>query len=97
MISTLHGQLPLVIYPNPDLDVSAFGRVRICKVRGQALGHHLNFEISLNVDTGEVLLMEPGAFIGSFRIGDLIAAQVTQMICRAQAEQAEGGVDAQAH
>lgn len=97
MISTLHGQLALAITPNPALAEVSPCRVHICKVRGAALGQHLNFDISLDVNTGEVLLMEPGTFIGAFRIGDLIAAQVANMLSRTQVERISGGANAQAH
>jgi len=97
LISTLHGRLPLAIFPNPDADLSPRGRMQICRVRGPAFGQDLNIEITLDTDTGEILLMSPDSFVGSFRLGDLVAAQVSQMVARAQRERdAEGGY-AQAH
>lgn len=97
MISTLHGKLPLYIVPDEDVPVSMRGRMQICKVRGNAFGQNLNFEISLDVETGEMLLMAPDAFVGSFRLGDLIAAQVSQMVARAQRERSQEDAHAQAH
>lgn len=97
MISTLHGKLPLQIYPDKDASVSMRGRMHICKVRGNALGQNLNIEITLDVNTGEFLLMAPDAFVGSFRMGDLIAAQLAQMVARAQRERTEEACHAQTH
>jgi hypothetical protein len=97
LISTLHGKLPLCIIPDDDVPVSMRGRMQICKVRGNAFGQNLNFEISLDIQTGEMLLMAPDAFVGSFRLGDLIAAQVTQMVARAQRERDQEAGHAQAH
>jgi hypothetical protein len=86
VISTLHGKLPLNIIPDEDAAVSMRNRIHVCKVRGKALGQHLNFEITLDANTGEMLLMSPDGFVGAFRIGDLIVAQVSQMLARAQRE-----------
>lgn len=86
MISTLHGRLPLVIYPEVDLDVSPGGRARICNVRGEALGQRLNVQVTLDVNTGELLLFTPDRFVGAFRLGDLVVAQLQQRQVFAAAE-----------
>ena len=86
MISTLHGDLPVYIIPDEDAVLTKRGRLHICKVHGKALGHYVNFEITLDVHTGEMLLMSPDAFIGAFRLGDLLVSQVAQMKARAQYE-----------
>ena len=92
MISTLHGRLSLAIFPNPDADLSPRGRMQICRVRGSAFGQeHVNIEVTLDTDTGEILLMSPDNFVGSFRMGDLVAAQLSQMVARAQREREEEG------
>lgn len=90
MISTIHGHLPLVLHPTEELPVSMGGRAEICKVRGQALGHHLNVAITLDVNTGELLLMSPDGFVGSFRIGDLIAAHLQHRLATLARERQEG-------
>ena len=97
MISTLHGKLPIYLIPNEDIPVSMRGRLHICKVRGNAFGQIVNFDLTLDVGTGEFLLMAPDMFVGSFRLGDLVAAQLSQMVARAQRERSEEAVHAQAH
>jgi hypothetical protein len=96
MISTIHGNLPLVILPTEELPVTMGGRAEICKVRGQALGHYLNVAITLDVNTGELLLMSPDNFVGSFRIGDLIAAHLQNRLVQ-MAHEREGREHAQTH
>lgn len=86
MISTLHGNLPLTVYPAADLLVNMRGRAEICTVRGSALGHRVNVSVSLDANTGEFLLFSPDGFTGSFRLGDLIAAQLAQQLARAAHE-----------
>ncbi len=97
MISSLHGHLPLCIEPDEALPVSMRGRLQICRVRGTALGQRLNFQVSLDVETGEFLLMSPDSFVGSFRLGDLVVAQVTQTVARAQRERSLEAPHAKAH
>lgn len=96
MISTLHGELPLIVYPAEGMAISMRGRAEVCKVRGQAFGQHLNVLITLDVNSGELLITSPDHFVGSFRIGDLIAAHVQQRVANAARERREGG-DAQTH
>lgn len=85
MISTLHGNLPLTIQPNAELAVSLnSAQAYICTVRGIALNRHVNVRVTLNVDTGELLLFSPEAMVGAFRLGDLIAAQLAHQAARAQ-------------
>lgn len=90
MISTIHGHLPLVVHPAEELAVTTAGRAEICKVRGQALGQYLNVQITLDVNTGELLLMTPDYFVGSFRIGDLIAAHLHHRQATVAREREEG-------
>jgi hypothetical protein len=97
VISSLHGSLPLTIEPEEELPVSMRGRLQICRVRGTALGQRLDFQVSLDVKTGEFLLMSPDTFVGSFRLGDLIVAQATQMVARAQRERSLEAPHAKAH
>jgi hypothetical protein len=97
MISTIHGHLPLIVYPTEELPVTMGGRAEICKVRGQALGQYLNVQITLDVNTGELLLMSPDNFVGSFRIGDLIAAHLQNRLAHVAREREEGEHAAQAH
>lgn len=97
MISTLHGELPLIIYPAEDMAVSMRGRAEICKVRGEVFGQRLNVQITLDVNTGELLVMSPDNFVGSFRIGDLVAAHIQNQVARAARERQEGKHAAQAH
>lgn len=97
MISTIHGHLPLVLSPTQELPVTTGGRAEICNVRGQALGQYLNVQITLDVNTGELLLMSPDNFIGSFRIGDLIAAHLQSRLARIAREREEEGQHAQTH
>ena len=96
MISTIHGHLPLIVYPADGLPVSMRGRAEICKVRGEAFGQHLNVQITLDVNNGELLVMSPDSFVGSFRLGDLIAAHVQTRLTRAVRERQEAS-DAQTH
>jgi hypothetical protein len=96
MISALHGVLPLMLYPAEGLQVSMRGRAEICKVRGEALGQRINAQITLDCDTGELLIMSPDNFVGSFRIGDLIAAHVQMRIGIAARERQEAS-NAQTH
>lgn len=86
MISTIHGRLPLVIYPEVELDVSPGGRAEICRVRGDALGQRINIQVTLNVNTGELLLMSPDGLVGAFRMGDLVAAHISQRLVLAEQE-----------
>lgn len=96
MISTIHGDLPLILYPAEGLQVSMRGRAEICKVRGEALGQPLNVAITLDTNTGELLLMSPDNFVGAFRIGDLIAAHVQMRLVKAVHERQEAA-HAQTH
>lgn len=96
MISTLHGQLPLILYPAEGLQMTMRGRAEICTVRGEALGQRLNVQITLDANTGELLIMSPDNFVGSFRIGDLIAAHVQTRVAQAARERKEAD-DAQTH
>ena len=86
MISTLYGRLPLLIYPEPGQFVTPGGRTEICKVRGEALGQRINVQVTLDVNTGELLLMSPDGFVGSFRMGDLVAAHMQQLLAIAMRE-----------
>lgn len=98
MKSTLHGDLSLQLSTPAELPISRGGRVDICTVRGKALGQYVNVAVTLDVHTGEVLLMGPGTFVGAFRMGDLVAAHLVQQINREQAQRAvEDGHAAQAH
>jgi hypothetical protein len=45
--------------------VSEGGRAQICTVRGEALGQRVNAQITLDVNTGELLIMSPDNFVGS--------------------------------
>ncbi len=96
MISTIHGELPLTIHPTEELPVTMAGRAEICKVRGQALGQYLNVQITLDVNSGELLLMSPDNFVGAFRLGDLIAAHVQTRLAQA-VRQREEAAHAQTH
>lgn len=80
MKSTLHGDLDVVIHPALPSPLQVGRRIEICRVRGRALGQPVNTLVSLDLETGEVLLWTPGGSPGAFRLGDLIAAQVTQQI-----------------
>jgi hypothetical protein len=86
VISTIFGQLPVLLYPAPGLDVSEQGRTQICTVRGEVLGQHVNAQFTLDVNTGELLIMTPGNFIGSFRMGDLLAAHMQKCLAYAVRE-----------
>lgn len=100
MISTLYGHLALTLLPEDGLAVTPGGRAHVCKVRGQALGHHLNVQITLDTNTGELLLMTPDNFVGSFRIGDLIAAHCqrqTLAAAREREQEQEEVAHAKAH
>lgn len=97
MISTLLGKLPLTLFPTPELEVSERGRAQICTVRGEVLGQRVNAQITLDVNSGEVLIMTPGNFVGSFRIGDLVAAHVQTCVAYAMRERQEAGDAAQTH
>lgn len=98
MISTLYGRLPLAIYPELELPVTVGGRAEICKVRGEALGHRINVQVTLDVNTGELLLMTPDGFVGSFRMGDLIAAHLQrQQMLAMEERRAQEAADARAH
>ena len=100
MISTLYGRLPgLTIYPEVDMQVTPGGRTDVCKVRGEALGQRINVQVTLDLNTGELLLMSPDGFVGSFRMGDLVTAHVQQQLARATRERqaAEGGAHAAPH
>jgi len=77
MKTTLHGNLhQLQIYPPKGLLVTEGGRVEVCRVRGVAIDQFINVEVSLDVNTGEVLLFSPDGFVGAYRMGDLVAAHV---------------------
>ena len=96
MLSTLHGHLALTIDPIKEIPLSMGGRAEICTIRGEAFGCSLNVNVTLDVNTGELLLFSPDAIVGSFRLGDLIAAQVAAQIAKAQRAREEGQY-AQAH
>jgi hypothetical protein len=99
VISTLLGQLPVIMYPAPELEISASGRAHICTVRGEVLNQPVNVQFTLDVNTGELLILSPGNFVGSFRIGDLLAAHVQKQMAYAVREREadlEGG-NAQTH
>lgn len=99
MISTIYGHLPLVVYPQQELPVTQGGRAQVCKVRGGALGHQVNVEVTLDVNTGELLLMSPDGFVGGFRLGDLVTAHLHHQMARAAAErtQQQEGTHAPTH
>lgn len=84
MKTTLHGKLPLQIYPAQDARVTEGGRVEVCCVRGIALGRHVNIQATLDLNTGEVLLFSPDGFVGAFRMGDLVVAHVAGQTARAE-------------
>lgn len=100
MISTLHGDLD-VIATAVDLVVPADSprrRGTLCRIRGTVLGQPVNMELVADLETGELMLFSPDGFNGSFRLGDLLVAQVTLQLQKAMAERAElGGAHAQAH
>jgi len=96
VISTFHGQLPLVVTVTEHPQISAGGRVDLCKVQGAALGQYINAQVTLDVNTGELLLMSPDGFVGSFRLGDLIVSHVQHMSAIALQRHQEAG-NAQAH
>lgn len=95
----MHGDLPVVIEMAKEIPVSMGGRAELCRISGRALGHLVNVTVTLDVSTGEVLLFSPDSFVGSFRMGDLVAAQVASQVARAQKqrEYEEGGHAARAH
>ncbi|MGA0569621.1 hypothetical protein ACO2Q9_02750 [Variovorax sp. VNK109] len=99
MITTLHGKQDLLVYPTAHVEVSPSGRVQLCTIRGEALGRKLNVAVHLDVNTGEVLLFSPKAFVGTFRLGDLVMAQLTRELFEERRELQEmgGGNAAQAH
>lgn len=100
MRTTLHGDLPVVIEMTKEIPVSIGGRAELCRMRGVALGNHVNVTVTLDVSTGEVLLFSPDGFVGSFRMGDLVAAQVAGQVARAQKQREhakEDGHVARAH
>ena len=86
MRSTLHGDLDVIVYPVKEIPVTVGGRAELCTVRGTVMGHRVNTTITLDVNSGEVLLFSPDSFAGSFRLGDLIAAHVANQVARAQQE-----------
>lgn len=92
MISTLHGELPLIAYPADGLPVTESGRSKVCTVRGQVFGQFLNVEVSLNLNTGELLIMSPDCMVGAIRLGDLVVSHAQQALVRSQGE-----AHAQAH
>lgn len=100
MISTLHGDLD-VIATAMDLVIPADSqrrRASMCRIRGTVLGQPVNMELVCDLDTGELMLFSPDGFNGSFRLGDMLVAEVTLQLQKAMAERAdlEGG-HAQAH
>ena len=88
MISTLHGVLPLTVHPAEGVTVNMRGRAEICKVRGIALGQNVNVSIMLDTESGELLFFSPDMQAGTFRLGDLIAAQFPQQKPRREASHA---------
>lgn len=82
MKTTLHGNLPLSTYPTPGAKVTEGGLVELCCVRGVAFGRHINIQATLNLNTGEVLLFSPDGFVGTWRMGDLVAAHVAGQTAR---------------
>jgi hypothetical protein len=94
MKSSLHGDLDVLIYPVREIPVTVGGRADLCTVRGVVMGHQINTTITLDVNTGEVLLFSPDLFVGAFRLGDLITAHVMGQMARAQQEERHA---AQAH
>jgi len=97
MISTLHGKLPLLVYPAEQLEVSPAGRVTICRIRGEALGQYLNIQVTLDLNSGELVLLSPDGMAGAFRLGDLVAAHVQQSAALALRERQEAEHAARAH
>lgn len=99
MISTLHGNLDVLVTPADGLQVNMRDRAEICTLRGQVLGHQVNARLMLDLNTGEFLLLNPDNFIGAFRLGDLVVSQVMAAVHRAQMERhdQEGGHVAQTH
>lgn len=98
MISTLHGDLDVLVTPAEGLQVNMRDRAEICTLRGQVMGHQVNARLMLDLNTGEFLLLNPDNFIGAFRLGDLVVSQVMAAVHRAQMERRdqEGGY-AQTH
>jgi hypothetical protein len=86
MKSTLYGELDVLIYPVREIPVTQGGRAELCTVRGMVMGQRINTTITLDVNTGEVLLFSPDCFAGAFRLGDLITAHVANQMARAQQE-----------
>lgn len=86
MKSTLYGDLDVIVYPVKELPVTVGGRAELCTVRGEVMGHRINTVITLDVNTGEVLLFSPDLFVGTFRLGDLITAHVIRQMAQAQQE-----------
>jgi hypothetical protein len=102
MKTTLHGKLPLTIYPPLGARVTEGGRVELCCVRGDALGRHINIQVTLDLNTGEVLLFSPDGFVGTWRMGDLVAAHIAgqmarEPLLRAHLDMVEDDDVAQAH
>lgn len=94
MRSSLYGDLDVIVYPVKEIPVTVGGRAELCTVRGRVMGHRINTTITLDVNSGEVLLFSPDGFVGAFRLGDLITAHVANQIARAQQE---GRYATQAH
>lgn len=88
MISTLHGVLPLTVQPAEGVNVNMRGLAEVCKVLGVALGQHVNVRVMLDATSGELLFFSPDAQVGTFRLGDLIAAQLTMLMARKEASHA---------
>ncbi len=79
MISSLFGNLPVIVYPAHGLVVNGRGRALVWTVRGKVQGERVDIDFHLDADSGELLLSSAGRWIGSFRVGDLVTAQVAAM------------------
>lgn len=105
MISTLHGTLDLTAIAE-DLVLQPgdhhHRRATLCRIRGKALGQPVNMQLVFDLDTGEMMLFSPDGFNGSFRIGDMVMAQIAMQVQKAMAQRAaqdnaQGGAHAPAH
>ncbi len=76
MISSLFGNLPVIVYPAHGLVVNGRGRTLVWTVRGKVQDERVDIDFHLDADTGELLLSSNGRWVGSFRVGDLVSAQV---------------------
>lgn len=96
MISTIHGQLHAQLVPHASLQVTPAGRAEVCAMRGEVMGLPVNVTVTLDTETGEVLLLSPDGFCGVLRLGDMLVEHVAMKLAHAARERMEAA-HAQTH